>query len=225
MDFLRKETPKGSGIISWWDFGYWFQSRGERPSVSDGGFGPRKEIADWFTDDYTNWDNHTKFLLDERKVDYILMDYTLPGKYGAITAIHSGGKNIQGFLQISPQPKNKYDQNNVTVIEYEAGPLTLWLPTRDGNIADAPILLQSSNGQFVNRIYINDICTDKGLTTLSNKTPSSGGCLSFSALGANYLPPETKNTIFSRLMFMDGANLPVEKVFDNSVIKIYKVKK
>ena len=32
-----------------------------------------------------------------------------------------------------------------------------------------------------------------------------------------------KNTIFTSLMFMDGWDLPVKKVFDNGLIKIYEV--
>ena len=224
FDFMAKQTPEDSNFMSWWDFGYWFQTRGKRPSVSDGGAGPRKEVADWFTDDVSKWNQHIEPLLSKYKVDYILMDYTLPPKYGAITAIHSDGKDIRGFLQVGSTPTNQFKQGNVTLVQYDAGQFKLIVPTLNGGIADAPYLIQASGENFVgNPAYINDICSSRGITAVADRSPNTGGCLSASSLGLYFLPADTKGTIFSSLMFMDGAGLPVSKVFDNQLIKIYKI--
>ncbi len=37
MDWIRENTPEGSVIGHWWDYGYWTQTVGERASVGDGG--------------------------------------------------------------------------------------------------------------------------------------------------------------------------------------------
>ena len=74
--YLANETPVGSSVLSWWDFGYWFQVRGERPSIADGGHTGGKylltdqEVAHWYVDDSANWENYTAWL-NESDVDYI----------------------------------------------------------------------------------------------------------------------------------------------------------
>jgi len=222
MSFLEKQTPENSNIISWWDFGYWFQTRGKRPSVSDGGYGPRKEIADWFTADVSKWDEFEPWLKGKYGVDYILMDYTLPGKYGAITAIESGGTNIQSIAQF--QQTNQFPEANRTILEFTSGPFAIWIPFRENNIAGTPVLLQSQGGRYAQIGYINDICTSSGITKVGNEPQNVGGCVAVTNFGIFYLNKDIENTIFARLMFMDGAGLPIEKVFDNALIKIYEVK-
>jgi len=226
--FLANETPEGSSILSWWDFGYWFQARGERPSIADGGnlggdFGRTdREIARWFTDDAGNWENHTEWLRDERDTDYILMDYTLPGKYGAISKISSDGEQIVGFLQFSQ--KGIEPKGNESVYIFSNGPYEIWLPlSQDGNLAGTPMFLVLQNGQYFQKSYINDVCTRSGIIRAGDESPAIPGCVSISDLGIYYVPPEAEHTIFTDLMFMEGTGLPVEKVFDNQLVKIYKV--
>jgi dolichyl-diphosphooligosaccharide--protein glycosyltransferase len=226
--FLANETPEGSSILSWWDFGYWFQARGKRPSIADGGnlgsiYGATdREIARWFTDDVGNWGNHTTWLRDDRGVDYILMDYSLPGKYGAISKIASDGEQIVGFLQFSQ--KGIEPRGNESIYIFSNGPYEIWLPlTQDGNLAGTPMFLVLQNGQYFQKSYINDVCTRSGIIRAGEESPSLPGCVSISDLGIYYAPPEAKDTIFTSLMFMEGTGLPVEKVFDNQLVKIYKV--
>jgi dolichyl-diphosphooligosaccharide--protein glycosyltransferase len=228
FDFLAKETPEGSSVLSWWDFGYWFQARGERPSIADGGnLGgvysvTDQEIATWFVDDTENWDNYITWLREERDSDYILMDYTLPGKYGAISKIASRGEQIVGFLQFNQ--KGIEPRGNESVYIFSGGPYEIWLPLDDqGNLAGTPMFLVLQNGQYVQKSYINDVCTKSGIIRAGNQTPAIPGCISISDLGINYVPPEAENSIFTSLMFMEGTGLPVEKVFDNKLVKIYRI--
>jgi dolichyl-diphosphooligosaccharide--protein glycosyltransferase len=223
MDFLRYNTTEGSSVISWWDFGYWFEARGMRPSISDGGHGPRYEIATWFTADAKNWTDFEPWLIDERKVDYILMDYTLPGKYGAISAIATDGKGTVGIVGF--QRSGIYPKGNKTIYEFRAGQYAIWLPIQNGSIAGTPMFLVSQGGQYMQSGYISDVCTTNGIIKTGQKTPDMGGCLALSSMGVFYVPPPAKNTIFTSLMFMDGYGLPVKKVFDNTLIKIYRVEK
>ncbi len=227
MDYLAHETPANSSILSWWDFGYWFQMRGERPSTADGGNingTVNEQIADWYVSDSNNWTDYRPWMRG-KDVSYILMDYTLPGKYGAISKIASRGKTVVGMLQF--QQNAIYPQGNKTIIEYSAGQYTVWLPVdAGGNIAGSPIFMVSQGGQYIGRTYISDMCTTNGIIRLP--TPENGdtmpGCVTITAYGLFYVPPEAEFTIFTNLMFMDGYGIPdVEKVFDNQLIKIYKL--
>jgi hypothetical protein len=226
FDFLANETPEDSVVLSWWDFGYWFQERGQRNSVSDGGhLGNRRDdnTAGWFTDSTDNWGNWVPWL-ESVSADYILMDYTLPGKYGAISKIASQGEQVVGFLEF--QKSSVVPQDNKTVHIFAAGPYELWIPlTNNGGLESGspPVLLVKNGDQYVSKAYINDVCTSDGIFTVGSEEQSMGGCVALSNIGVQYIPQEAEHTIFVNLMFMDGHGLPVEKVFDNQLIKIYKI--
>ncbi len=228
MGYLSNQSLVNGSVLSWWDFGYWFQTRGNTPSVADGGnlgvpyHTTDYEIADWFVSPTSNWTDFVPWL-KHHGVIYILMDYTLPGKYGAISKIASRGESIIGFLQFSQS--GAFQQGNNTIAEFKAGQYTVWLPVdANGSITSSAIFLVSQNGQYYSKTYINDICSPGlGVRNVGNEEPSMGGCFALSSVGVFYIPEEAKNSIFVNLMFMDGYGLPVEKVFDNHWIKIYKV--
>lgn len=235
MDYLS-QTGQDNSVLSWWDFGYWFQTRGNKPSVADGGnLGGRyadrdHRIADWFTAPTTEWYNWTDWM-ENMSVEYILMDYTLPGKYGAISKIASEGEQIVGFLEFSNT--GIYPKENETVYIFGNGPYEIWVPFDDqGSLTGTPTFLAKQGDQYQHRSYINDVCTaEYGIIRLGEETPSLGGCVALladpqsqSGIRATYLPPEAEHTIFSNLMFMQGHDLPVEKVFDNYFIQIYMVR-
>ena len=225
--YLANETPEGSSVLSWWDFGYWFQVRGERPSIADGGhtggsyLRTDTQIAQWFTDDYENWDSYKEWF-EEREVSYILMDYTLPGKYGAISKISSEGDEVIGMLQFSQ--KGIEPRGNESIYIFQNSQYEIWLPLDNtGVLKGTPMFLVLQNGQYFQKSYINDVCTKSGITKAGDDSPSIPGCVTVSDLGLFYIPPEAEHSIFVNLMFMDGAGLPVEKVFDNKLVKIYRV--
>jgi len=227
MNFLSEKTPVNSSVLSWWDFGYWFQTRGHRPSIADGGNNNgtvNVQIAQWFMDDSTNWTRHRSWLIG-KDVKYILMDYTLPGKYGAITKVGTFDRQIVGMLQF--QQTGSYPQQNKTIIEFKAGQYTVWLPlNNDGTINSPSIFMISKDDQYYGRSYITDLCTTNGILRFSAPENSNilPGCVALSGFGVFYIPPEAENTIFTNLMFMDGYGIPdLKKVFDNQLIKIYKV--
>ena len=227
MTHLKEQTPVNASVLSWWDFGYWFQTKGERPSTADGGNingSVNEQIADWYTANAQNWTDFRPWLKG-KDVSYILMDYTLPGKYGAISKIGSRGKQIIGMLQM--QRGEVFPQENRTIVEFRAGQYTVWLPVGNGgNIVGAPIFMISQGGQYVGRTYLTDICTENGILRLPVEpgVDTMPGCLAITAYGMFYIPPEAEFSIFTNLMFMDGYGIPdVEKVFDNEAIIIYKL--
>jgi len=223
--FFRDQTPEDSVILSWWDFGHWFHARGERASVADGGnlFGSQINvpIAQWYTDDISNWGEHEEWI-KSRGATHILMDFTLPGKYGAISKIASNGEQIIGYMQMNQAGSQPND--NDTIYIFNNGPYELWLPMNaEGGLSGTPMFLVSQNGQYQQRTYINNVCTNQGLVVVGNQTPSMEGCVGLADFGVFYVPPEAETSIFNSLMFMDGKGLPVKKVFDNRYVKIFEV--
>lgn len=228
MKFLREQTPENSSVLSWWDFGYWFQAVGKRPTIVDGGGAgntSRYDVAIWFTDNTGNWSNWLNWLNNKLDVGYILMDYTLPGKYGAITKIASHETTVVGILQF--EQIGSTPQGNNTIYEFGAGPYRIWLPIgQGGNVAGTPIFLMTDGTRYSNKAYINDLCTTGGIVNVGNESQTIGGCIAiYPQMGLFYVPEEAKNTIFTSLMFMDGAGLTgLEKVFDNGLVHIYDLK-
>jgi hypothetical protein len=95
-----------------------------------------------------------------------------------------------------------------------------------GQIAGSPIFMVSQGGQYMGRNYITDICTTNGIirTVPPEGATTMPGCITITGYGLFYVPPEAEFSIFTNLMFMDGYGIPdVEKVFDNQLIKIYKL--
>ncbi|MFH1294456.1 MAG: hypothetical protein ABIH90_00760, partial [Candidatus Aenigmatarchaeota archaeon] len=238
MDFLRNNTTEGASLLSWWDFGYWFQTRGGIPSIADGGninATVDEEIAQWFTAPPENWTQFEPWL-KEHKVSYILMDYTLPGKYGAISRIASYGLETKGMQQLPY--RNMMEQNNKTIYEYgfqqrsSDGAIvttSFFIPTSGNSIAGTPQLIVSTDNRVLQQSYINDFCAENtGILPLDNKENAIGGCLTMTPYGVFYIPEDVEHTIFTSLMFMNGSyalgsRLPVDEVYRNDLIRIYKL--
>ncbi|MFB6199513.1 MAG: STT3 domain-containing protein [Candidatus Nanohaloarchaea archaeon] len=104
---MRENAPEGSVVLSWWDYGYWFQQIGRSGTVADGGnlrhYSSGAPItyplADFLTSE--NPSNHTDFL-KKHSVDYIVLDETMIGKYSAVSQISKGSnKNFNSMAQLS----------------------------------------------------------------------------------------------------------------------------
>ncbi|MBU2612324.1 MAG: hypothetical protein KKB62_01225, partial [Nanoarchaeota archaeon] len=125
MDWVSKNTPEGSIFTHWWDYGYWVQTLGGRPTVSDGGH-------------YIGWWDHTvaRYLLTTSKpetalslmkthnVSYLLIDSTDVGKYSAFSSIGSdeSGKDRFSWIPIMPiDPSQTQQANNRTINIYTGG--------------------------------------------------------------------------------------------------------
>lgn len=90
MEWVRTETNESAVFAHWWDYGYWVQSIGERATVTDGG----NAISFWnyYTGRYVlTTDNQTESLnfLYSHDADYLLIDSSDIGKYGAFSIIGS----------------------------------------------------------------------------------------------------------------------------------------
>ncbi len=91
MEWVRKETPEKSIFVHWWDYGYFIQTLGERPTVTDGGHSGGGH-TDHYIGRYILTTPNPKTALSFMKtwnVSYLLIDPTEMGKYGAFSKIGS----------------------------------------------------------------------------------------------------------------------------------------
>lgn len=125
MAWVRNETPKGSIFVHWWDYGYWVQTIGERPTVTDGA-----HANEW-------WDHTTaRYLLTTPKpeealslmktynVSYLLIDSTDLGKYSAFSSIGSderGNDRLSWIPMMIFDPKQVQETSNQTIRVYQGG--------------------------------------------------------------------------------------------------------
>ncbi|MBT4166288.1 hypothetical protein HOE04_04590 [archaeon] len=124
MKWVDDETPEDAVFAHWWDYGYWVQSIGHRATVLDGG----NAITYWnylmgrhvLTGD--NQDDALEFLYNH-DADYLLIDSTDIGKYGAYSSIGSDETYdrmswIGAFIL---DEKQTQETNNQTILVYPGG--------------------------------------------------------------------------------------------------------
>jgi hypothetical protein len=91
MDWIRETTPPGSVIAHWWDYGYWTQTIGNRPSISDGGK-PGGQFFIYTLARYGMTGDNIKESMEyfsAHEVDYLLYSSEELGKYGAFATLGS----------------------------------------------------------------------------------------------------------------------------------------
>ena len=95
MDWIRENTPEGSVISHWWDYGYWTQTIGNRPSISDGGK-PGGQFFIYTLARYGMTHDNIKESMEyfaAHEVDYLLYSGEELGKYGAFATLGSDKYN------------------------------------------------------------------------------------------------------------------------------------
>jgi len=125
MAWVRENTNPGDIFVHWWDYGYWTQTIGERPTVTDGGH--LVEFWDHTTARYLMTAENEKTtlqLLKAYNVSYVLFDSTDIGKYGAFASIGSDktGKDRLSYIPtFILDEKQTQELKNETVYIYTGG--------------------------------------------------------------------------------------------------------
>jgi len=104
MAWVRNNTQENAVFSHWWDYGYWIQTLGKRPTIADGGH---------FQGIYDGNHKIGRYILTTLKpetalsffktmnINYLLIDQTDLGKYSAYSKIGSD-ENWDRFAYISP---------------------------------------------------------------------------------------------------------------------------
>ncbi|WP_414837750.1 STT3 domain-containing protein [Candidatus Nanosalina sp. VS9-1] len=188
LNYMDEQTPDGSVVMSWWDYGYHFQTIGRTASVADGGNAgyysnevraTNMPLADFLTsDDPMNTPGLDSFL-EQHSVDYILLDNTMIGKYSAVSTISNGAANLPNestgdpssmlTLSTSANIQDSISQsgNTTTVTFTSSRGLQIYAPVQISNnsisLSDeqAPTL-QQTTGRGTVRQPIDCILTENG---------------------------------------------------------------
>ena len=220
-EYLKTETPEESVILSWWDYGYWFETAGKRASVADGGNENAAIINPILANGFIS-DNISdlKDVIEYFPADYVVVDYTLIGKFSAMSKIGHDGEKINSFIPLNLA--KQVPKDNITIMAYQLGVNSIYVPVdQNGGIAgDIKFITQQGTA------YMKGLCTKDGFVDLNPPEPIFDACLVFSPFGV-FLPyPEMEAGLsnFAKLYLFDGVGVPfLEKVYDNTEIKIFKV--
>ncbi len=142
MAWVRESTPEKSIFVHWWDYGYWVQTMGQRPTVTDGGH------------EVTYWDHLIgRYLLTSQEsekslsfmkthnVSYMLVDSSDLGKYPAYSSIGSDGTGGDRYAQI---PIMLFSPSQVE--ETSSGEKRIY---QGGAPVDQDITYDSNQGQII----------------------------------------------------------------------------
>ena len=162
MKWVRENTSPGDVFVHWWDYGYWVQYMGERPTVTDGGHG--NNYWDHLTGRYlltTPYPETALSFMKAQNVSYLLIDPTDIGKYSAFSSIGSDaeGNDRYSFLPTMVSSSSQIQETkNGTIriynggygldedIIYDNNGSKIFIPVQNAGIGG--IILQKENNQF-----------------------------------------------------------------------------
>ncbi len=125
MNWVEQNTPENSIFVFWWDYGYWVQSLGKRPTDTDGGHA--NSWWDHTTARYlltTSEPETALSLMKTHNVSYLLIDSTDLGKYPAFSSIGSDatGKDRRSWIPVMPSnPAQTQETKDGEVRIYQGG--------------------------------------------------------------------------------------------------------
>jgi len=144
MEWVRGNTNERDIFAHWWDYGYWVQSLGERPTISDGGHF-QGAFRDHMIGRYLLTTPEPDIALSFMKtnnVSYLLIDSTDIGKYSAYSKI---GSDESGEDRFSSIPILTYNPAEVT----ESINSTIRLYRGAGMVEDDIVYSNGTNEIFI----------------------------------------------------------------------------
>ncbi|NOR85023.1 hypothetical protein GQ473_02810 [archaeon] len=221
MDYLKTNTSEDAVILSWWDFGYWFQTMGERATLLDGGNyrgNLNVQAARYFTG-YYNESAQEDYLLEWRPT-HILVDSSMIGKYAAMSKIANNGEKVESYMQM--QKTGTYPQGNTSVVVYSAYSYQVWVPVTNEGALGGNIVL--SVGQ--NQAYVKYLCTQNGLVDLRPPEDKQiiDSCVFLTSDTVLLASKDIGDSPFTKLFLQDGIGLDyLTQVYNNGAVKIFEV--
>jgi asparagine N-glycosylation enzyme membrane subunit Stt3 len=87
MQWIAHNTPKAAAFDFWWDYGYWVQTLGRRPTLTDGGHAAAIKDFDYYNAYHVFLGNlrESHDFLKKFNASYLLISWQEIGKWGAIS--------------------------------------------------------------------------------------------------------------------------------------------
>lgn len=121
MDWVRGNTPEDAVFASWWDYGYYIQTVGQRATISDGG-NAHPAINYLFARHVflANDDVEAAEMLEAKNATHLLISDMEVGKYGAYSSIGSDANydKFSWILQYTLDVTNSQENRNGTTLLY-----------------------------------------------------------------------------------------------------------
>lgn len=170
-EWVKNNTPKDAVVASWWDYGYWTQTLGERASIADNATTGKERIEDIATMFLSNPDE-AHAMLKDLYADYIMIFVAaerLQTDGEPLYVLGGGGDESkkQWFMRIAGEPVSKY-----TLSDGISGTDYYWSNTMLGMMMPfSPVLYldPNTNNQFTE--YIDGTIT---IYTKNIKYPADG---------------------------------------------------
>jgi asparagine N-glycosylation enzyme membrane subunit Stt3 len=246
VEFMQ-QTPPGSVTLSWWDYGYHFQTLGRTASVADGG-----NLRYYTNETHQNIPlagmlNSTvegdREFIDKHSADYIWLDYSMIGKFAAVSQIankdNQNFESIRRFRTPGSLRQSLSTQGNETVATFQAGRTQLFAPIEITNssagLSGQPTI-RAANGRSMD---VGCVITEEGKKTYQTDS-DLGFCVAEdpfyslergvrtgSSARVVIIPEKISDSTFVELYIQDGENVPyAEKVPEasNRYIKMWKIK-
>jgi asparagine N-glycosylation enzyme membrane subunit Stt3 len=129
MQWVRNNTMQGEIFVHWWDYGYWVEYLGQRPSVTDGGHanGFWDHLIGRYVLTTPNPETALSFM-KAHNVSYLLIDPTDIGKYPAYSSIGNDEEDNDRYSFILPMllvPEQTIETRNSTTRIYQGGGIPL----------------------------------------------------------------------------------------------------
>ena len=118
MEWIKNNTPKDAVIASWWDYGYWISTLGERATIADNATLSTIVIENLAKMLMSSPDQAWKMLVD-MEADYVVV-FVAGQRLGvdnedqALYVLQGGGDESkkQWFIRIAEEPSSKYLQSD-----------------------------------------------------------------------------------------------------------------
>jgi len=126
MAWVRENTEEESIFVHWWDYGYWVQYLGKRPTISDGGHfqgGFRDHMIGRYVLTSPDPDASLSFM-KTNDISYLLIDPTDLGKYSAYSSIGSDAETQDRYSWLpifGMDPSQTQETANSTITVYTGG--------------------------------------------------------------------------------------------------------
>jgi hypothetical protein len=131
MEWVRENTSESAIFAHWWDYGYWVQTLGERTTIADGGHAQTIYDGNHKIGRYvltTPIPETALSFFKTMNVDYLLIDQTDLGKYGAYSLIGGGNDDAgesmdrySGIPVLKNDPSQTRETSNGTVNVFSGG--------------------------------------------------------------------------------------------------------
>lgn len=118
MEWIKNNTPKDAVIASWWDYGYWISTLGERATIADNATLSTNVIQNLAKMLMSSPDQAWKMLID-MQADYVVVFVSgqrlgVDNEDQALYVLQGGGDESkkQWFIRIAEEPSSKYLQSD-----------------------------------------------------------------------------------------------------------------